>query len=65
MSTQDRERPPREGNFTSPPMRALDERRVDPGTVRRENVDTRSPLSAPIPRGQNNTGAPGRMPVKR
>ena len=23
MSTQDRERPPREGNFTSPPMRAL------------------------------------------
>ena len=63
MSTQDHERQPAEGTFS--PLRALSERRVDPGTLKRENIDTASPLSKPIPRGQNNVGAPARMPVKR
>lgn len=44
------------GNFSQPPLRALDERRVSPGTVRRENIDTKSPLSTQIPRGRDNTG---------
>lgn len=52
MSTQDRERQPREGSFN--PLRALSERRVDPGTMKRENVDTKAPLSKPIPRGKDN-----------
>jgi hypothetical protein len=63
MSTSDRERQPREGSFS--PLRALAERRVDPGTMSRENIDTPSPLSKQIPRGQNNVCAPARMPVKR
>lgn len=61
MSTQDRERQQREGRFS--PMRALNERRVDPGTPHRQNVDTPSPLSTQIPRGQNNSGPAGRVPV--
>jgi hypothetical protein len=36
------------GAMSSPPMRSLDERRVDPGTIRRENVDRPSLLS-PVP----------------
>jgi hypothetical protein len=48
MATQDRERQPREGRFS--PMRALNERRIDPGTLSRENVDTPSPLSKPGPK---------------
>ena len=63
MSTQDRERQPREGTFS--PLRSLAERRIDPGTMRRENIDTPSPLSRPIPRGKDNTGMPGREGVKR
>ena len=63
MSTQDRERQPVEGRFS--PMRALNERRIDPGTLQRQNIDTPSPLSTKLPRGQDNTKAPGRMAVKR
>jgi hypothetical protein len=49
VSTQDRERLPRDGgSMTTPPLRSLDERRVDPGTIRRENVD-RPSLLAPVP----------------
>lgn len=48
--------PKRTGNFSHPALRSLDERRIDPGTIQRENVDARSPLSSQIPRGRNNTG---------
>lgn len=57
--------PPSTGNYSKPPMRALDERRIDPGTVQRRNIDTPSPLSNQIPRGRDNTKAPGREGAKR
>jgi len=65
MNPVERPRPPAASNFAQPPMRALDERRIDPGTARRENIDTRSPLSTMVPRGRDNTGMPAREPVKR
>jgi hypothetical protein len=49
-------------------IRALQpERRVDVGknNLNPDRVAGPSTLSAPIPKGQNNTGAPKRMPVKR
>ena len=63
MSTQDRERQPAEGSFSN--LRALMERRVDPGTLKRENIATPGPLSAAIPRGRDNTKPEGRLQVKR
>lgn len=54
MATQDRENQPKEGSFS--PLRALSERRVDPGTMKRENVNPPSLLSKQIPRGKDNQG---------
>lgn len=57
----------REPRVTERPegMRALTERRIDPGTQRRENIDTRSPLSTMIPRGKDNTTPDARREIKR
>lgn len=46
---------------------ALHERRVDPGTNANppKRVNGPSLLATKIPRGQDNTKAPKRMPVKR
>jgi len=63
MTPRIRPSPPAEGR--SSPLRALNERRVDPGTLARENIDTRAPLSTHAPRGQDNTGMPTREPMKR
>lgn len=61
MSTLDRE--PRRSTSAGP-CREMDERRIDPGTVRRENIDRPSKLSPAIG-GKSNAGAERRIPVKR
>lgn len=44
--------------------REMNERRIDPGTVRRENIDRPSKLSPAI-NGKSNAGSERRIPVKR
>ncbi len=63
MSTLDREPRTLSGDRPSP----LFERRVDPGvnTLMPKRVDPPSLLARKIPRGQDMTGPPARMPVKR
>ena len=56
-------RAPVNGEFS--PLRALNERRVSPGTLKRENIDTPSPLLTLIPRGKDNSGPSKRQEVKR
>lgn len=62
MSTLDRQ--PR---INSGPNDALHERRVDPGTgaARPERVGPADRMPVKLPRGQDMTGMPKRMPVKR
>jgi hypothetical protein len=63
VTPRDRPAAPTEGR--SSPLRSLNERRIDPGTARRENIDPPSLLPTHIPRGRDNTGTPAREPVKR
>ncbi len=62
MSTIDRQ--PR---INSSPNDALHERRVDPGTgaAVSPRADRPDRLPTKLPRGQDMTGAPKRVPVKR
>jgi hypothetical protein len=64
MTPSDRLRPATTAS-REPIVSLAPERRVDPGTPQRTNVNPTSPLSAPIPRGRDNTGAQPRMGVKR
>ena len=62
MSVLDRDRPLQQPRMS--PKALAPERRMNPGRPAGEQM-ARSPLSAPIPRGRDQTGAPVRMPVKR
>ena len=62
MSILDRDRPLRQPIMSAKAL--APERRISPGKPAGEQM-AKSPLSAPIPKGRDQTGAPARQPVKR